>query len=91
MNIMTDMIKNITTANTIYVTAESEFDERRSYQTRAIANCENLLQEFQYIISIACSNEDINKYTPYVEMTERQIALLRAWRTAGNKIKKNMT
>lgn len=90
INITTDMIKNITAANTIYVTNESEYNERRSYQTAAICNCENLLQELQYVASLLCASDDMNKYKSYVEMTEKQIALLRAWRTAGNKLKKNL-
>ena len=90
MTITSDIVRNVISANTIFVTSESEYDERRNYQTRAICGCENLLQELQYIISLLCSNVDENKFTRYVEMTEKQIALLRAWRKADNKIKKNL-
>lgn len=87
IKILAELVTNIISANSIYVTNESEYNERRSYQTKAICNCENLLQEMQYVISILSVNVDINKYTRYVEMIDKQIALLRAWRKTDNKIK----
>lgn len=75
MNILHNMIMNITQANTIYPVCESEFYDRRNFQNHAIGNCEQLLQEMQYIISII--PVDAQKYIRYVEMIEKEIALLK--------------
>lgn len=45
MNILHNMIMNITQANTIYLVCESEFYDQRNFQNHAIGNCEQLLQE----------------------------------------------
>lgn len=50
----------------------------------AVGNCEQLLQEMQYVISIL--DVDVNKYLPYVDMIEKEIALLRAWRKSDNRL-----
>lgn len=54
----------------------------------AIGNCEQLLQEMQYIISII--PVDAQKYIRYVEMIEKEIALLKGWRKSDNKILKKI-
>lgn len=81
MNILHNMIMNITQANTIYPVCESEFYDRRNFQNHAIGNCEQLLQEMQYIISII--PVDAQKYIRYVEMIEKEIALLKGWRESA--------
>ena len=88
MNILHNMIMNITQANTIYPVCESEFYDRRNFQNHAIGNCEQLLQEMQYIISII--PVDAQKYIRYVEMIEKEIALLKGWRKSDNKILKKI-
>ena len=88
MNILHNMIMNITQANTIYPVCESEFYDRRNFQNHAIGNCEQLLQEMQYIISII--PVDAQKYIQYVEMIEKEIALLKGWRKSDNKILKKI-
>lgn len=82
LELLKNLIWNITAANTIYPIHETEVYERRRYQTRAIVNCEQLLQEMQYIIYVVPS--DINKLMPYVEMILFEIKLLKGWRK-GNK------
>lgn len=84
LNLLHSLIMNITHANSIYPVFESEYYERRNLQNCAIANCEQLLQEFQYIISIIPT--DINKYLRYTDMIEREIALLKGWRKSDNRI-----
>ena len=79
---------NITQANTIYPVCESEFYDRRNFQNHAIGNCEQLLQEMQYIISII--PVDAQKYIRYVETIEKEIALLKGWRKSDNKILKKI-
>lgn len=88
LNILHSIIMNITQANTIYPVFESEFFERRNFQNRAIGNCEQLLQEMQYIISVIPT--DINKYLQYTRMIEKEIALLKGWRKSDNRILKRI-
>ena len=84
LGLLRDLMQNITGANTIYAINEREYLERRSLQNRAIINCEQLLQEMQYVIHvIPC---DIEKFMPYVEMIEKEIALLKGWRKSDNRI-----
>lgn len=83
-----NLIMNITQANTIYPMSEYEYHDRRNYQNHAIGNCEQLLQEMQYIISII--PVDAQKYMRYVDMIEREIALLKGWRKSDNKILKRI-
>jgi hypothetical protein len=57
---------------------------RRRYQTGAIVNCEQLLQELLYcedVIPVKAS-----KFAPYIEQIEFEIKLLKGWRKANNKI-----
>lgn len=78
------MIRNIIQANSIYPTSLVEYHKRREYQTKAIGCCEQLLQEMQYVITII--NVDINKFLPYVDMVEKEIALLKGWRKSDNRM-----
>ena len=80
-----ELIKNITSANSIYPMYMEELMERRIYQDRAIGNCETLLQEMAYALSILPG--DANKYMGYVDMIQREIALLKGWRKSDNKLK----
>ena len=78
------LVRNIIQANSIYPAYVREYMDRRRYQTMAIGNCEQLLQEMQYVISVL--DVDVNKYLPYVDMIEKEIALLRAWRKSDNRL-----
>lgn len=88
LDVLRNLISNITQANTIYPNCESEFYDRRNFQNHAIANCEELYQEMQYVVSILPS--DINKYMRYVDMIEKEIALLKGWRKSDNRILKRI-
>lgn len=88
MNILYLLIMNISQAFSINPTNLNEFQERRNFQNRAIGNCEQLLQEMQYIISII--PVDANKYIPYVENIQKEIFLLKRWRKSDNKLLKNL-
>ena len=76
----------IFTANSIYPSIPEELVERRIYQDKAIAQCYILLQELQYTIEIL--PVDIQKYVRFSESLEREIGLLKGWRKADNKFKK---
>lgn len=88
LNLCYAMIMNITAANSIYPTNESEYYDRRNYQNHAIGNCEQLLQELQYIISII--PVDANKFMPYTKMIVKEIQLLKGWRKSDNRILKSI-
>lgn len=83
-----DLIKCITQANSIYPVCIAEYEERRTWQNRAIGDCETLLQEMAYIISVV--PVDANKYMLYVDMIQREIALLKGWRKADNKLRNKL-
>lgn len=78
------LVRNIIQANSIYPHTRGEFEDRRRYQTMAIGNCEQLIQELQYVISIV--KVDANKFLPYVDMIDREVALLRGWRKSDNRL-----
>jgi uncharacterized protein YjbK len=88
MQNLRELMRNITCANSIYPVCEEELTERRIYQDRAIGNCETLLQEMAYAISIL--SVDANKYMVYVDMIDREIALLKGWRKSDNKLKRKL-
>ena len=88
MDCMTDLMKNIIAANTIYPVNAVEYNQRRSFQDIAIGNCEQLFQEMQYVIAII--PVDAEKYMRYVDMIEREIGLLKGWRKSDNKILKRI-
>jgi hypothetical protein len=86
MDSMNSLINNITYANSVYPTREPEYDQRRLYQNRAIANCYQMLQEMQYVISVL--PVDAERYMNYVGMIDREIVLLKGWRKSDNRILK---
>ena len=88
MDILRDLIQNICNANTIRITNIEEYYLRRNYQNKAICDCENLLQEMQYIIYVCHPN--VEKYMKYVDIIEKEIALLKGWRKSDNKIMKSL-
>jgi hypothetical protein len=82
--LLRDMMRNITAGNTIYPVNEMEIQERRRYQTAAIINCEQVLQELLYceeVMPVKASG-----FMPYIERIEFEIKLLKGWRKANNKI-----
>jgi hypothetical protein len=79
---------NITAGNTIYPVTEAELQTRRQYQTAAIVNCEQLLQEMHYcedILPVA-----VSKFLPYVDAIEFEIKLLKGWRKSNNKLNEKL-
>lgn len=88
MQILRNMIMNITAGNTIYPTNQDELNLRRRYQNGAIVNCEQLLQEFQYCADILPVK--LEKFLPYVDKIEFEIRLLKGWRKSNNGIEKKL-
>ena len=75
------LMEEITAANTIYPTTEPEVEQRRAHQTEAIIACEQIIQHLQWLVDTlpvkVSSLEDI------VEMINKEVALLKAWRKAS--------
>ena len=88
MNIMQNLIDEITSANSIYAISLSEFDERRNHQNEAIACCFKLYQELQYIRAIFPI--DLNNLIPIFESIDKEVDLLKGWRQSDNKSKKKL-
>lgn len=84
IGILHNMMMNITAANTIYPITTDELTLRRRYQTGAIINCEQLIQEIEYCDDILPIS--MKKFEPYYEMIAYEIKLLKGWRKANNKI-----
>ncbi len=82
-DLLRDMMINITRAYTIWATNISEAYEMRNAQNRAIADCESLLKELELAVEVLPINAE--KYMPYVDIIDREIALLKGWRKSDNK------
>lgn len=88
MDLLRNLNHNITAANSIYPNNETEFYQRRCFQNAAIGNCEQLLQEMQYILDVI--PVDVNRILRYTNTIEREIILLKGWRKSDNKILKRL-
>ncbi len=84
LRILHNLMMNITAGNTIYPTTPEEVSLRRQYQTGAIINCEQLLQEMQYCADILPVKLD--KFLPFVDAIEFEIKLLKGWRKSTNEL-----
>jgi hypothetical protein len=80
--------RSIVLANSVYPTTVYECEVRRRCQNYAIGYCENLMQTIQYISNVI--DVDLNKYLPYVDMIDHEIALLKDWRKSDNKIRRRI-
>ena len=88
INNVADLVSNITVANTVYVTSMEEYVERRKYQTLAVANCYQLVQNLQWVIDIFKGHINVEKYMTSMDCVNLEIKLLKGWRKSENKIKK---
>lgn len=86
LTVLRDLVCAITYANTIYPRSLEELEERRKYQTRAIGDCECILQELYFVQRVL--NVNLNKMMPVVDALEREIFLIKAWRKSDNRFRK---
>lgn len=77
------LMEEITAANTIYPTTEQEVEQRRAHQTEAIIVCEQIIQHLQWLVDTLPVK--VSSLADIVEMINREIALLKAWRKT-NKV-----
>ena len=85
LNLLANIIFDITQANTIYPTSEYDFNIRRQFQWKAIGGCYQLLQMMQTVIRIF-QPKDKEKFMPYVDLITKEIELLKKWKKNDNKI-----
>lgn len=83
LGLLRDLVMQITAANSIYPTSLAEAEERRAEQNRAICTCEKLLQEMEHVSQVL--PVDANRLRQFVEMCDREVALLKGWRKGDNK------
>jgi hypothetical protein len=86
--LLRNLMMNITAGNSIYPVNLDELYLRRRYQTAAIVNCEQLLQEFLYCEDVL--PVQVSKFLPFVEKIEFEIALLKGWRKSNNKLEEKL-
>ena len=89
LDLCRDMYQYITTANNIYISTVEEGVQRRQYQNLAITCVERLIQELQYLMNIIPTVQ-ANQLIPFIEMSQREIALLKGWRKSDNKLRKEV-
>jgi len=81
INILRNLMLNITAANTIYPTIQEELIRRRLYQDEAIANCRQLLCELTHCADVL--PVELNKFMPYIDKIHFEEKLLKGWRKSS--------
>ncbi|MBR3880348.1 MAG: hypothetical protein IKJ34_01960 [Mailhella sp.] len=84
----TQIVVHIRAANAIYPTSEEEYWDRRTMQNKAIGYTEALMEELQFIVAMLFKTlgVDVEKYMPFVDMVDKELALLKGWRKSDNKL-----
>lgn len=75
-------------ANTIFPSYMSEFEERRIEMDRAMAYCNALQDELQYIGE--CLYADLNKYTNLVLEIQKEFNMIKSLRQSDNRFLKDL-
>jgi hypothetical protein len=88
MRILRNLMMNITAGNSIYPVNPEELQVRRQYQTAAIINCQQLIQELQFCADVL--PVELGKFLPYADRIDFEIKLLRGWRKANGAIAKTI-
>lgn len=84
MILMRNLGVEIELGNSIYITTEEEYQERRKHISLAIGYCNALKDKFQEILS--CINVKIGAYEEVAIMLQKEINLLKGVRKADNKV-----
>ena len=77
------LMEEVTAANTIYPTNAAELEQRRLHQNEAIVVCEQIVQHLQWLVDTLPVK--VISLEVLVEMVNKEVALLKAWRKK-NKI-----
>lgn len=87
IDLLLKLFNNIVMANSIYPVNEHEMEIRRDCQTKAIGNCEQIIQLLQYLIETL--PVDANKLVGITESIKKEIALLKNWRKTNKVFSQN--
>lgn len=83
-----DLMYCITQANIIYITNIYEYNERRRYMTKAIGDCEYIIQEIQF--AIRSFNIKPEKYTKLIPDLKNLEISLKNWRKSDNVVRNKL-
>lgn len=89
INLCAEIVGDIHRANSLFVTNLLEYEQRRLYQDKAIANCNVLKQELQSIVDIM-SGLNVNKYRASIKMIDKEIVLVKSWRKSDLRLKQKI-
>lgn len=89
INLCSDIVGDLHRANDLFVTNMTEYEQRRLYQDKAIANCDVLKQELQSVIDVI-SGLNINKYKISITLIDKELVLIKSWRKADIRLKKKL-
>jgi len=76
------MMEYITAANTIYPANEAEVTLRKSYQTKAIIKCEQIIQHIQWMID-TLEDVKLSQFEILGAKVIKEVTLLKAWRASS--------
>ena len=86
INKVDELVDNITFANSIYPTNESELQQRKEYQLKAIANC---FQLQNYIVKLekTIDSVTITSLEKIIDLLCSELNLLKAWKKSDSSRK----
>jgi len=84
LHIMERLMEHLYMGNTIYITLESEYMERRNHWNAAIGCIYNMAAWLDYVRQTL--PVDANKYDRYLERCHREISMLRGVRRSDNAV-----
>lgn len=77
-------------ANSIFINCIEDYNERRSYQNKAIGYYNCVKQELRFVADYMPSKINLNKYVRCIQSIDGEIGLIKQWRRADNKIRKRI-
>ena len=77
------VVQDVSAANAIYPKNLSEYNQRRAYQTHALAACRQLTVEIQSVVDTF--DVDVNDYAQYSNAINREIDLIKRWHKSDNR------
>ena len=88
VELATGISRHLRIANTIFPTYMSEFEERRIEMDRAMACCNALQDELQYVGE--CLYADLNRYMNLVLQIQKEFNMIKSLRQTDNRFLKNI-
>lgn len=90
LSILREMGSNIIMANSIFPYSVEESMDKIIYQNRSVGNCYQLKNELNQILESKNLRLDRDKFIQYDDIIEKQISLLKGWKTRANKRQENL-